>query len=189
MLFDSVFSKFVDWKLFEIVHKIFTVMRTLMIILMVIMTDTLIKAQTAGIAETKLKTLDGITISSDEILSGENNTILVFWKSTSSKCCDNLESIQSAWTTTLREKGVKLIAICVDCRGSYSHVKPIVKGKNYDFETYIDVNGDFMRSLSVSSFPFTILLDKNQKELCRYSGYCSGSGELICKKIMEHIEK
>jgi len=77
----------------------------------------------------------------------------------------------------------------VDCHGSSSHVKPIVKGKNYDFETYIDVNGDFIRAMSVSAFLYTILFDKDQKELCRYSGYCSGSGELICKKIMEQIEK
>jgi len=170
-------------------YQISTAMKTFIFLLMVLVVVSVVSAQTGKLPETELKTLDGIPVSSTVMLPPGNPTILVFWKSNSEKCCDNLESMQSAWTETLREKGVKIVAICVDCKGSWGHVKPMVMGKAWDFETYIDVNGNFMRAMSVNSMPCTILFDKNLNQVCRYNGYCSGGGEMICTKVLEHLGK
>jgi len=96
--------------------------------------------------------------------------------------------MQSAWISQLKDKGVKLIAICVDCRGTWSYLKPFVQGKAWDFDVYIDVNGDFKRAMGVTDAPYTLLLDKNQKVVCRSAGYCSGNEEFVCQKILHCLE-
>ena len=164
-------------------------MKTITTLLMVLVAVSILKAQTGTVPKTELKTLDGTPVSSTVMLTSGNPTIVVFWKSTSGKCCENLDEMQNAWTESLREKGVKVVAICVDCQGSWGHVKPIVNAKEWDFETYIDVNGDFMRAMAVNTMPCTILFDKNLNQVCRYNGFCSGGGEMICTKVLEHLGK
>jgi len=145
-------------------------------------------AQSETFPGINLKTPDGNSVSAAKIFSREQPTLLIFWKSTSEKCCENLENIQNAWTESLAEKGVKLVAICVDCSGGWGHVKPIVMGKGWVFETYIDVNGDFKRAMNVNTIPCTILLNENLKQVCRYNGFCAGSGEMICEKVIEMMK-
>ncbi len=52
-----------------------------------------------------------------------------------------------------QEKGVKFVAICVDCTGRIDHVKPIVYGQNIEMEVYVDRNGDLKRAMNVSYTP------------------------------------
>lgn len=145
-------------------------------------------SQTAKIPSVLVKNPDGNDVSTEKIFEPGNYILVVFWKSNSNKCCENIESLQSAWVEKLKDKGLKMIAFCEDCNGSWGQVKPIINAKLWSFETFIDVNGDFKRSMGVHAIPTTILLDKNLKQLCRYNGFCSGSGELICEKIEKFIE-
>mgnify|MGYP001228397448 CR=1 FL=1 len=163
-------------------------MKTLAIAFLIFLPLTWLNAQQQVFA-TELTDLDGNKTNSWEIIEPGTTTLLVFWKSSSAKCCDNLENLQSAWTDTLKNRGVKLIAICVDCNGSWSHIKPMMAGKNWDFESYIDLNGDFRRMMGVTDVPCTMLLDQNQSLLCRYNGFCNGGSELICEKILKHIRQ
>jgi cytochrome c biogenesis protein CcmG, thiol:disulfide interchange protein DsbE len=82
---------------------------------------------------------------------------------------------------------VKMVAICVDCNGNWTQVKPIVNGNNWDFETYIDVNGDFKRAMNVGDVPCSMLFDTDQNLVCRMNNACKGSEEFICSSIMEHL--
>lgn len=128
--------------------------------------------------------LDGESISSQDVLEHEQPTILVFWKSNSPNCCDNLDNMQTAWLDELKDKNVRFIAVCVDCNGNWSRIKPFVYGKNWDFEVYIDVNGDCRRAMEITTTPFTIVFDENQQIVCSYAGYCKGNEELLCSKIL-----
>jgi len=147
-----------------------------------------LKAQINKMPTEALVTLDGVTVMSNTILGTTSPTILVFWKSGNNKCCDNLESLQSAWLADLQQQGVKMVAICTDCNGSWSNIKPMAYGRNWEFDIYIDPNGNFKRAMSISDVPTTMLFDQHQQLLCRQSGYCSGDEELICEKINKHIE-
>jgi hypothetical protein len=163
-------------------------MKTLSIVLLFIGSTMWLNAQTQSIPTAALKTLDGLTVSSSDIFDSAIATVVVFWKSGSNKCCDNLESMQTAWLENLQQNGVKMIAICTDCNGSWSHVKPMANGRNWEFEIFIDPNGDFKRAMGISAFPCTMLFDYNQKLLCRHTGFCAGDEELICEKVMYNIE-
>ena len=162
-------------------------MKTIAIILIALLPVLRISAQQTSIPDVDLRDLDGKIISSSQITQPGTATLVVFWKSSSGKCCENLETLQEAWDETLKQKGVRLVAICVDCNGSWAQVKPIVNGNNWDFDTYIDVNGDFKRAMSVGDVPCTMLFDQDQNLVCRYNSACTGSQELICQNITDHL--
>jgi cytochrome c biogenesis protein CcmG, thiol:disulfide interchange protein DsbE len=145
-------------------------------------------AQQSSIPDVDLRDMDGNIISTLQITTPGIPTLLIFWKSTSGKCCDNLEILQEAWDDTLSQTGIKMIAICVDCNGSWSHVKPLVNGNRWDFDTYVDVNGDFKRAMAVSEVPCTMLFDTEQNLVCRYNSACMVSHEFVCKNIFDHLK-
>jgi hypothetical protein len=162
-------------------------MKTLAIILIALLPALKISAQANAIPKVDLRDLNGKIVSSSDITRPGQATLVVFWKSTSGKCCDNLDKLQEAWEETLVKYGINLIAICTDCNGSWTQVKPIVYGNSWDFDTYVDVNGDLQRAMNVGDAPCTMLFDGSQNQVCRYNGACTGSQEFICNNILEHL--
>jgi cytochrome c biogenesis protein CcmG, thiol:disulfide interchange protein DsbE len=162
-------------------------MKTIAIILISLLPVLRLSAQTASIPTVDLRDLNGKIVSSATIAQPGQATLIVFWKSSSGKCCDNLDKLQEAWEETLTRYGVKMVAICVDCNGSWTQVKPIVNGNSWDFDNYVDVNGDFKRAMNVGDAPCTLLFDGSQNQVCRYNGACAGSQEFICNNILEHL--
>ena len=145
-------------------------------------------SQPLNTSNENLKTLDGATVHVNEIFNSSKGTILIFWETNNPKCCNNLDNLQDTWVEKVKNLGVNLVAICVNCPGISTKIKPYVAGKGWDFETYIDTNGDLKRSLGITTTPYTILLDENQNIKCRYPGYCSGDEIQICNKIIHCLE-
>jgi len=162
-------------------------MKTLILFVLMTIATGYVASQSSNLMETDLKDLDGFNVNSSEIFNNDGFTLLVFWKSSNEKCCENIESLQNAWAESLREKGVKMVAICVDCSGSWTHVKPIVNARLWDFDVFIDVNGNLKRAMNVSNVPCTIVLNDKQDIVCRQNGYCANSGDLICEIIESKI--
>jgi hypothetical protein len=144
-------------------------------------------AQQSSIPSAELRDIDGKIVPSSQIMQPGSATLLVFWKSSSGKCCDNLEEMEQAWEETLKGQGVRLVAICVDCNGSWTQARAVADGNGWEFDTYIDVNGDFMRAMCVGDVPCSMLYDQNQNLVCRYNSGCTGSQEYICENIMSHL--
>ncbi len=163
-------------------------MKTILLFIVLIFSGLSIYAQQIQKPGEELRNLNGDLVLFSDVLKTGHPAVLVFWKSGSSKCCENIETMQSAWLSTLKNEGVNFIAICEDCAGSWSHVKPIVMAKDWDFEVYIDPNGDFKRAMGVTTIPTTILFDAGMKLLCRHPGWCSGNEDLLCTKIIAHLE-
>ena len=148
-------------------------MKTLTFLITAIILSFMANAQSKNLPKTELRTIDGNLISSSGIVKPNTTTILVFWDANSSKCCDNLDSLQCIGDEILQNKGIKIITICVDCNGTWSSVKPVVMGRGWEFETFIDVNNDLKRAMNINQLPCTILIDKNQNMICSYEGYLS----------------
>jgi len=163
-------------------------MKTILFLLLLIIQPGWIAAQ-SFIQGIELRNLNGESYSSDQLLNPDQACVIIFWNSYNPKCCDNLENMQAAWINQLKDRGVKLVAICVDCKGTWSYVKPFVNGKAWEFDIFIDVNGDFKRAMGVPDAPYTMLLDKNQNVVCRSSGYCSGNEEFVCRKILHCLDE
>jgi hypothetical protein len=154
-------------------------MKTLYILAALILTSAFTYAQTSSIPYADLKTLDGLTISSEDALKPGSQTMLVLWSKSNSQCVQNLENLQEIWFESLKDEGVNFVSVCVDANGYYSKVKPYVQGNAWEFDTYIDVNGEFSRTIGVNELPLTILLDNENNQIVRYEGFPARSEDLL----------
>ena len=148
-----------------------------------------LNAQTNMLPTVDIYTLEGIRINTNQISNNQMPMILVFFKTYDNKCCENLFSICDAHKEMLADKGVKMIAICIDCVGKTEHVKPFVYGHGLDIEVYVDKNGDLKRAMGIPDAPYTILYDQQMEVYCKYDGYCAGNQEVVCKKMNECLNR
>ena len=59
--------------------------------------------------------------------------------------------------TSLKDKNVRVIGICLDVSGNMSNIKPFVYGNNIDMDVYIDKNGEFKRAMNIPDVPYNII--------------------------------
>jgi len=162
-------------------------MKKILSIIPAVLLFTIISAQGPVMPKVELRTIDGLPTNSLSIVEPGSVTILVFWKSCNMKCRQSLDAMHEVWQESLKDKGVKMVAVCVDGTGSWDQIKPLVDGNAWEFETYIDVNCDLKRAMNVNNVPCTIILDDLRGLICRHDGYCTGSEALICKKVQSHL--
>ncbi len=158
-----------------------SIMKTIKFILILILFSFIHMAisQNQTLPDVELYTLDGVPVSATEITNNDKPMVMVFWKSNVKECCSQLSMINEIYVDEFKDKGVKVVAICVDCVGAIQHIKPFVYGNNLDIEVLIDKNGDFKRSMCVSSVPYTILFDQKMKAYCKYVGYCHNGEDFL----------
>lgn len=147
----------------------------------------MITGQNASIPSVDLYTLDGEKINSTAIFDNSRPTILIFWKTFEKDCCNQISSMVDAREEILGKDNVRIVCICIDCTGNTTHVKPIIYGKDWDVEAYVDKNGDFKRVMNVVNTPLTILYDTDNSVICQYAGYCCGAEEMVCEKLKSCI--
>ena len=77
-----------------------------------------------------LRTLNGSIITVDSMVSLRKGIILVFWDPVNPTCYNNLENLQDAWNSNIKELGVDLVAICVDKEGNHAILNPTCKNES-----------------------------------------------------------
>ena len=160
---------------------------SLLILLAALFSYNLVLSQEKNNSLPLLQNLDGKDVIAQDILSDQVPTILVFWKTNEQKCCEQIELMINAREILAEITSVKIVAICTVSDGISSRIKPIVYGKNWDIDVYIDPNGNFKRSMNIVQTPFTIVYDQNQQIICKYNGYCAGADELVCEQLKSCI--
>ena len=93
---------------------------------------------------------------------------------------NNIAEIYNEWQD---ETGVKIVAISIDDSRSKAKVAPYVNSSDWEYEVYLDQNGDLKRAMGVSSIPHTFLLNKNNEIVWQHKGYVDGDEYKLLKEI------
>ena len=132
-----------------------------------------------------LKTLSGETTNLQEI-STENDLIVIsLWATWCVPCKNELDAINEVYKDWQQETNVVLYAISVDDARTVKRVKPLVNGKDWDYEILLDTNNELKRALGSSTIPLTLIIKKGQI-VYRHSGYVPGSEEDLYEEIKKH---
>jgi peroxiredoxin len=86
------------------------------------------------------------------------------------------------------ETGVKIIAISIDNARSESSVAPFVNARGWEFDVYLDPNGDFKRAMNVGNVPHTFLIDGKGKIVWQHTSYLEGD-EAKTFEIVKKVAK
>ena len=153
--------------------------------LLVLFFSTMSFAQNRTLPSVEVKTLDGGNINIQEIENSGNPIVISFWATWCKPCKKELNNIAEVYEEWQDETGVKLIAISIDDTRSMSRVAPSVNASDWDYEVYLDPNGDLKRAMGVSTVPHTFLLNGTNKIVWQHKGYVDGDED----ELLEQIEK
>lgn len=132
----------------------------------------------------QVETLDGDSIELASISENDQLVVVSLWATWCVPCKNELDAISEVYDDWVEETNVKLYAISVDDARTVKRVRPLVSGKDWEFDILLDTNSDLKRQLNAPTIPVTLLV-KNNKILFRHSGYTPGSEDELYEKIKE----
>lgn len=141
-----------------------------------------------SIPSVNLKTLDGKPFNTSEISNPGKPIILSFWATWCHPCIKELNAYNENYTDWKGETGVKIFAISIDDSKSINRVAPLVAGKNWDFDVFLDTNSDFKRAMNVINIPHTFLVDGTGKIVYQHTSYAEGD-EIALYELIKKLAK
>ncbi len=137
------------------------------------------------IPSASVKTLDGQTFDTKNIANDGKPIIINFWATWCSPCKRELNTIAEDFEDWVDETGVKLVAVSIDDTRNMHKVKPYVDGKAWEYEVYLDPNGDFKRAMNVNNIPHTFLVDGNGNIVWQHNSYAPGDEEELYELVQK----
>ena len=139
--------------------------------------------QNKTLPKVKVKTLNGSKVNFNEIDNGSSPIVISFWATWCKPCIKELNNIAEIYDDWQEETGVKIIAVSIDDTRSMSKVAPFINSSDWQYEVYLDPNGNLKRAMGVSTVPHTFLLNKNKEIVWQHKSYVEGDEEKLFKEI------
>jgi len=153
--------------------------------LLVLFSASMSIAQNRTLPSVEVKTLEGDALNIQKVENKGNPIVISFWATWCKPCKKELNNIAEVYEDWQDETGVKLIAISIDDSRNMHKVAPYVNSSDWDYEVYLDPNGDLKRAMGVSTVPHTFLLNGKNEIVWQHRGYMEGDED----ELLEQIEK
>lgn len=140
------------------------------------------------IPHTYLTSIDGQEVSSDEVFAEGQPILLVFWATWCDHTCKGLTTIQDDYLVDwIEEFNVKIVAVSVDDMKTSNRAVTIANTKAWDFDIFLDVNGDFKRAMGVNNAPYVFLLNSKGEIIWQQNAYLEGDEDRI-EELLEELK-
>jgi len=133
--------------------------------------------------------VDGKSINTSDISNNGQPVIINFWATWCSPCKRELNAIHDEYIDWQEETGVKLIAVSVDDERTKNRVKPYVDASGWEYDIWMDPNGDFKRAMGVNNVPHTFLIDGNGKIVYTHNNYSPGDEHELYEQVKKLVKK
>lgn len=143
----------------------------------------------AQLPSVQLKDLNGKSVDSATLNNDGKPFIISFWATWCKPCIRELKAINEVYEDWVEETGVKVYAISIDDAQNANKVKPFVTEKGWEYETLLDPNSDFARSMGAQNVPHVVVVGKNGEILESHSGYNPGSEDHLIELVRKNLAK
>jgi len=163
-------------------------MKTKIILILFLINTITSYSQNKLLPSVDVKTIDGKSININSINNNEMPIVINFWATWCKPCKKELNNIAEVYDEWQDETGVKIIAVSIDDTRSMSKVVPYINSVGWEYEVYLDPNGDLKRSMGVSTVPHTFLLNSKKEIVWQHRGYVDGDEDELFDEIQNLIE-
>lgn len=136
-----------------------------------------------------IKDMAGNPINTAEVSNDGNPIVISFWATWCKPCKLELNTIAEEYTTWQEETGVKLVAVSVDDQKTANTVEPVVNAAGWEYDIWMDTNGEFKRALGVNFVPHTFLLDGEGNIVYSHNNFVPGDEEVLYEHVKEVSKK
>jgi cytochrome c biogenesis protein CcmG/thiol:disulfide interchange protein DsbE len=136
-----------------------------------------------------IKDMAGNKINTADVTNDGNPIVINFWATWCKPCKQELNTIADEYEDWQDETGVKLVAVSVDDQKTTNMVEPYVNASGWEYDIWMDVNGDFKRALGVNFVPHTFLLDGEGNIVYSHNNYVPGDEEELYDEILKHSQE
>ncbi|WKZ65924.1 MAG: TlpA disulfide reductase family protein [Flavobacteriales bacterium] len=150
-----------------------------------LITTAIAAAAQSTVPSATVQTLEGKKVDTRSFSNDGKPIIINFWATWCAPCKKELSAIAEKYEDWRAKTGVKLIAISIDDARTMARVKPYVSGQDWEYEVYLDPNGDFKRALNVNNVPHTFLVDGSGRIVYQHNNYEPGDENELYRKVLE----
>lgn len=137
-----------------------------------------LNAQT--IPSMQLKSIDGQEKRTDEVFINGQPVLLIFWATWCNHTLTGLTTIQDDYLIDwIDVYNLKLVAVSVDDVKTSNRAITIANTNGWEFEIFLDLNGDFKRAMGVNNAPHVFLLNAEREIIWQQSAYMNGDEDVI----------
>lgn len=149
----------------------------------------LLSAQSGKLPAVTVQNINGQKVSTASWDNGGKPMIINFWATWCAPCKRELNAINDLYPDWQKETGVKLMAVSIDDPRSMNRVKPYVNGQAWDYEVFLDPNGDLKRALNVNNIPHTFLVDGKGNIVWQHNNYEPGDENRLYQQVKKLVGK
>ncbi len=131
-----------------------------------------------------LKTLSGQTVTTKQMAEKHDLLIISLWATWCVPCKNELDAIAEVYDDWVDDTNVTLYAVSIDDSRTSKRIKPMINGKDWEFEILLDENSDLKRAFGVSTVPFTAVI-KQGKIMYKHTGYTPGYETELYNQILK----
>lgn len=136
-------------------------------------------AAQAQLPNVRLQDINGNTVQTAEVSNDGNPIIISFWATWCKPCLRELKAIHEVYPDWQDETEVKMIIVSIDQAQDANRVKPMVDGFGWEYEVWLDPNGDFKRAMNVQNVPHVFVINADGKIVYNHTGYTDGGEQDI----------
>jgi len=136
-----------------------------------------------------IKDMDGNAINTAKVTNDGNPIVISFWATWCKPCRLELNTIADEYEDWQDETNVKLIAVSIDDQRTKSAVVPTVNSSGWEYDIWMDPNGDFKRAMGVNFVPHTFLLNGDGTIVYSHNNFVPGDEEELYEEILKVAKK